>query len=103
MKLRVFWDVLPCSQVDVDRVYLTAQHYIAEVSELNTRRRENLKSHNSCHVDELDVGREIILKCISEKWGVYIFGQNPVPCTRTCLVSDSSSLTLRQLVMHLSY
>jgi len=75
MKFRVFWDVLPCSQVDIDRRfksayclhhqasfitlmmevvrtsetsvnnYLTTRHYIPEDSKLHTRRRENLKSH----------------------------------------------------------
>jgi hypothetical protein len=61
MKFRVFWDVLQCSQVDVDRrfsgayclhhqaddVYLTTRQYIPEDSKLHTRSRENLKSHIS--------------------------------------------------------
>jgi hypothetical protein len=34
LKFRVFWDVLPCSQID-----------ISEDSELHTHRHENLKSH----------------------------------------------------------
>jgi hypothetical protein len=63
LKFRVFWDVLPCSQFDVDRrfigayclhrqgdcrsvdVELRTRQYIPEDSELHTRRRENLKSH----------------------------------------------------------
>jgi hypothetical protein len=70
MKFRVFWDVLQCSQTDVDRrfrgkcclhhqgdrpdetvrtsetsvnISLTTRQYIVEDSELHTRRRENLK------------------------------------------------------------
>jgi hypothetical protein len=42
--LRVFWDILPCSQIDVD-IDLSTQLYITEDSELHTRRRENLKSN----------------------------------------------------------
>jgi hypothetical protein len=59
IKFRVFWDVLPCSQVDIDRgayclhhqgetsvnIYLNTQQYIPEDSKLHSRRRENLKSH----------------------------------------------------------
>jgi hypothetical protein len=42
---RVFWDVLQCSQINVD-IDLRTRHYIPEdKSELHTRRRENLKSH----------------------------------------------------------
>jgi hypothetical protein len=58
---KVFWDVLPCSQMtDVSEmraasiiramsktsvnIYLTARQYIPEDSKLHTRRRENLKS-----------------------------------------------------------
>jgi hypothetical protein len=33
MKFRVFWDITPCSQIDVD-IYLTTQQYIPEDSEL---------------------------------------------------------------------
>jgi hypothetical protein len=44
MKFRVFWDVLLCSQVDVD-IYVTTWQYIPEDSKLHTRRCENLKSH----------------------------------------------------------
>jgi hypothetical protein len=71
MRFRVFWDVLPCSQVDVGRrfrgavclqylmmeavrsdetsvnIYLTTWQYIPEDSKLHTRHRENLK----CHTD----------------------------------------------------
>jgi hypothetical protein len=46
MKFRVFWDVLPCSQVDVD-IYLTTQQYIPHDSDLHTRRRENLNSYKT--------------------------------------------------------
>jgi hypothetical protein len=45
MKFKVFWDVLPCSKYEVDIEFRTRQ-YISEDSELHTRRRENLKSHN---------------------------------------------------------
>jgi hypothetical protein len=45
MKLRIFWDVLPCSLLNVD-IQLRTRQYIPEDSELHTRRRENLKSHN---------------------------------------------------------
>jgi hypothetical protein len=71
MKFRVFWDVLPCSQIDVDRRFrgafpshlialmmeaastsqttvdidLTTRQNIPEDSELHISRRENLKSH----------------------------------------------------------
>jgi hypothetical protein len=45
MKSRVFWDTMPCSHiVDSD---LTTLQYIPEDSGLNTRRRENLKSHTT--------------------------------------------------------
>jgi hypothetical protein len=44
LKFRVFWDTLQYSQIDVD-IDLTTRQYIAEDSELHTRRRENLKSH----------------------------------------------------------
>jgi hypothetical protein len=37
------------SEKSVD-IYMTTRHYIPEDSELHTRRRENLKSHNSFHV-----------------------------------------------------
>jgi hypothetical protein len=68
MKFRVFRDILPCSQIDVDRRFrgewldlmmevahttetsvdidLTTRQYIPEKSELHTRRSENIKSHN---------------------------------------------------------
>jgi hypothetical protein len=42
-KFRISWDVLPCSQINVDIVFRTRQ-YIPEDSELHNRRRENLKS-----------------------------------------------------------
>jgi hypothetical protein len=48
MKLRVFWDILPCSQIDVDRRFRGAcclHHqgdYTSEDYELYIRRRENL-------------------------------------------------------------
>jgi hypothetical protein len=73
IKFRVFWDILPCSHLDVYRRFRGAcflhlpgdelqmeaartsetsvdiefrtQQYIPEDSELHTRRRENLKSH----------------------------------------------------------
>jgi hypothetical protein len=63
MKFRVLWGLLPCSQIDVDRrfvalmleavrtsetsvnIYLTTRQYIPEDCELQTRYRENLKSH----------------------------------------------------------
>jgi hypothetical protein len=46
MKFRfVFWDVLPC-KIIVDN-YFTWQYIPEDESELHTRRRENLKSHNS--------------------------------------------------------
>jgi hypothetical protein len=67
VKFRVFWDVLPCSQVDDKRfrraycfhhqdggsthletsvnINLTTRQYISEDSKQHTRRRENLKSH----------------------------------------------------------
>jgi hypothetical protein len=75
LKFRVFWDVAPCIQIDVDRrfrgayclhdkgdeialmmeavrtsetsvnINLTTRRYIPEESKLHTRRRENLKSH----------------------------------------------------------
>jgi hypothetical protein len=66
MKFRVFWDVVPCSHVEVDRLFggaialmmealhtsetsvnfnVTTRRYIAEDSKLRTRRRKNLKSH----------------------------------------------------------
>jgi hypothetical protein len=38
LKFRVFWDVMPCSPVEVDG------HCIPADSKLHTRRRENLKS-----------------------------------------------------------
>jgi hypothetical protein len=41
---RVFWDVLPHSQIDVD-ICLTTRQYIPEDSELPTRRRVKLKCH----------------------------------------------------------
>jgi hypothetical protein len=44
MKLRIFWDVLPCSWLNVD-IQLSTRQYIPEDSELHTRRREELKSH----------------------------------------------------------
>jgi hypothetical protein len=44
MKFRVFWDILPCSQIDVD-IDLTTRQYIPEDSEFHTSRCENLKSH----------------------------------------------------------
>jgi len=73
MKFRVFWDVAPCSHVEVDRRFrgayclhhqgalmmeavrtsetsvnfnLTTRRYIPEDSKLHTRRRENFKTHN---------------------------------------------------------
>jgi hypothetical protein len=73
LKLRIFWDVLPCSQLNVDRhfrgvcclhhqgalimeaartsetlvdIQLRTWQYIPEDSEHHTRRRENFKSHN---------------------------------------------------------
>jgi hypothetical protein len=70
MKFRIFWDVAPCSQVDVVRrfrgayclhhrpydessmrsktsvnINLTTGRYISEDSELHARRRENLIFH----------------------------------------------------------
>jgi hypothetical protein len=75
MKFRVFWNVLTCSQIDVDRrfrgvcclrhqgdepalmaetastsetsvyICLTKRQYIPEHCELHIRRRENVKSH----------------------------------------------------------
>jgi hypothetical protein len=49
MEFRIFWDVLPCSQVDADQhfrgIYLTTQQYIPEHSKLRTRHCENLKPH----------------------------------------------------------
>jgi hypothetical protein len=73
IKFRVFWEVLPCSHLDVDRrfrgacflhlqgdefqmeaarpsetsvdIEFISQQYIPEDSELRTRRLENLKSH----------------------------------------------------------
>jgi hypothetical protein len=69
-KFRVFWDIAPCSHVEVDRRFggayclhhrpddgrrhtsetsvnfnATTLRYISEDSKLHTRRRENLKSH----------------------------------------------------------
>jgi hypothetical protein len=73
MKFRVFWDVAPCSHIEVDRRFrggcvlppllialmmetvrtsetsvnfnVITRSYIPEDSKLHTRRRENLKSH----------------------------------------------------------
>jgi hypothetical protein len=51
MKFRVLWDILPCSQIDVDRRFRGARclhhqgDYTPEDYELNIRRRENLKFH----------------------------------------------------------
>jgi hypothetical protein len=63
LKMRVFWDVVPCSHVGVDRRFrgayclhhqgpetsinfsVTTWHYIPEDSHLHTYRRENLNSH----------------------------------------------------------
>jgi hypothetical protein len=68
LKIKAFWDVAPCSLVGVDRRFRgayclaqmmnavrtsetsiscneTTRRYIPEGSNLNTRRRENLKSH----------------------------------------------------------
>jgi Arc/MetJ family transcription regulator len=63
MKFRVFWDTMPCSQIQVAsliraqimdaastsetsvNIDLTTRRYIPEDSELHTRRHENLKSH----------------------------------------------------------
>jgi hypothetical protein len=36
MKFRVFWDILPCSQID-DDLNLTTRQYIPEDSELHVR------------------------------------------------------------------
>jgi hypothetical protein len=72
LKFRVFWDIMPCSQIDVDRrlrcacclhhqgdteaartsetsvdIDLTTWQYIPEDSELHTRRRENLNLTSS--------------------------------------------------------
>jgi hypothetical protein len=62
-KFSIFWDMLPFSQVDVDRrfialmmeavrtsetsanTYLTTRQYIAKDSKLHSPRLENLKSH----------------------------------------------------------
>jgi hypothetical protein len=41
----VLWDILPCSQIDVD-IDLTTQQYIPEDCELHTHHYENLKSQN---------------------------------------------------------
>jgi hypothetical protein len=69
VKYRIFWDVAPCSQVDVDgrfrgitlmmeavrisetpvNINLTTWRYILEVSKLHTRRRENLKFYYRVH------------------------------------------------------
>jgi hypothetical protein len=60
--MAVFWDVAPCSLVDIDRSFrgayclliLEAANSIPEDSYLHTRRRENLRSHyNICAVDYL--------------------------------------------------
>jgi hypothetical protein len=79
MKFRVFWDVLPCSQVDVDgrfrgayclhhqgsetsdNIYLTTRKYISEDSKLHTRRRENLKSH-------IGGGVAQSVECVTKDW-----------------------------------
>jgi hypothetical protein len=59
IKFTVFWDVLLCNQVDIDRgpyclhhqdetsvnIYLITQQCTPEDSKLQSRRRENLKSH----------------------------------------------------------
>jgi hypothetical protein len=78
MKFRVFWDVLPCSQVDADgtlmmeavrtsetsvNIYLTTRQYISEDSKLLTRRRENLKSHIGSGVAQS-------VECITEDWAI---------------------------------
>jgi hypothetical protein len=46
VKLRIFWDVLPCSKLNVG-IQLRTQQCIPEGSELHTRRRENLESHTA--------------------------------------------------------
>jgi hypothetical protein len=74
MKFRVFWDVAPCRNVEVDRRFewiaalmmeavrtpetsdhfnVTTRRYIPVDSELHTRRRENLKSRKIYQVDEV--------------------------------------------------
>jgi hypothetical protein len=58
IKVTVFWDVAPCSHVEVDLMMeavrtseksvnfnVTTRRYIPEYSKLHTRRRDNLKSH----------------------------------------------------------
>jgi hypothetical protein len=45
LKIIAFWDVAPCSLVEVDRRFNEiTRRYIPEGSNLPTRRRENLKS-----------------------------------------------------------
>jgi hypothetical protein len=36
MEFRVFWDTLPCSQIEVD-IDLTTRQYISDYSELHDR------------------------------------------------------------------
>jgi hypothetical protein len=55
--MTAFWDIAPCSLVEVDRRFRSAyclhhqgerpdtRRYIPEDSDLHARRRENLKSH----------------------------------------------------------
>jgi hypothetical protein len=84
VEFRVFWDILPCSQMSTDvsevraasiialmmeaartsetsvNIYLTTRQYIPEDSELHTRRRENLKSHKKKCVCRPDLGRVLL-------------------------------------------
>jgi hypothetical protein len=55
MKMAVFWDIAPCSLVDTDRHFRgTYCVHHQDDSQVQTRRREKLKSHT-------------ILKCILKK------------------------------------
>jgi hypothetical protein len=60
MKFRVFWEVLPCSQVVVDN-HLTSRQRIPEDSELQ---REPEISHGFCMI--LSVTRIICLNSINK-------------------------------------
>jgi hypothetical protein len=107
-KFRVFWDVAPCSHVEVDRRFRGAYclHHRSKYSELHARRRENMKSHVNCTLHPS-------VSCTSgnnrpryhwtetgwtprQVWTLWRAG---IPCT--CWESNTCYLARRQSCLHI--
>jgi hypothetical protein len=65
MKFIVFWDILPCSQVDVDDIYLTTRHYIPEDSKILTVHNTNLSLYASEFVATVSVLIQYAYTCLT--------------------------------------